>query len=85
MSPGQLRRRILSMLGTPKEPWELAIMASTICYPVSAQQVLSILIDLERDDRAKQVGDCWVRVSADLSKYFQPGAKPASSAFEWRP
>lgn len=81
MSPGQLRRRILSMIGTPKEPWELAIMASTICYPVTAQQVLSILIDLERDDRAKQVGDCWVRVSADQSKYFQPAERKPFSVF----
>jgi hypothetical protein len=48
---------------------------------VTAQQILSVLIDLERDDRAKQIGKNWLRVAADQSKSYQR----ASSAFEWRP
>lgn len=83
-----LRRRVLTLIGRPREPWELAAMASTVCRPVTAQAVLSVLIDLERDDRARQVGSCWERIAADPAKQYQPiptpAALPANSVFQWR-
>lgn len=77
MSPGQLRRRVLTLIGKPLEPWQIAMMASTITQPVTAQQVLRILIDLERDNRAKQVGACWVRIAADPEMFYQPAERKA--------
>lgn len=79
MSPGQLRRRVLTLLGKPREPWEIAIDASTPQYKVTPQQALTVLINLEQEDRAKQVGRTWVRVAA--AQQYQR----ASSAFNWRP
>lgn len=79
MSPGQLRRRVLTLLGKPREPWEIAICASTIQHPVTAQQVLSTLVNLEQEERAKQVGDKWERIAA-VQQYQR-----ANSAFNWRP
>jgi hypothetical protein len=79
-----LRRRVLTLIGKPRDTFEIAMLASTITRPVTAQRILSVLIDLERDDRAQQIGNTWLRVAADPAKQYQP-ATCANSAFTWRP
>lgn len=69
--------RILTLLKTPRAEWELAIMASTPQNKVTAQQVLACLINLERDNRVKQVGKTWMLVE-------DKPARVCSSVFTWR-
>lgn len=69
-------RRILNLLKTPRAEWELAMMASTPQRKITAQQVLSCLINLERDNLVVQSGKTWMLAE-------DKPARVCSSVFTW--
>lgn len=75
-----LRHRILKTIKHPKPEWQIALEVRTLANPVTPQEVLSALIDLERDNRARQVGKNWQRIGAGPVRIVKPAKKSQPAA-----